>query len=136
MPCVIEKEHTNFAKVSVISKKDFSARPAFLAKFNNTIAHGETITEAMLEAKRKFMSNADFSEQKKLLLSLFEEKKRLTVKDLSEWHGAITGSCSFGRREFQSEHNLKDEDLLSLDEFVELVKDSYGGNKIADLIKD
>ena len=63
-----------------------------------------------------------------------QKKKRLTVKELYSWHGALTGSCRFGRDEFQKEHNLKDEDTLSLEEFVKLTGDAFGGDKVRSLL--
>ena len=113
-----------------ISKKDFSETRCFLGKYENCVAHGNTIKEAILSAQEKYLSSFDFEQKKEQLLKLFEEKGKLTVKELYFWHGALTGSCKFGRSEFQKEHNLKDDDLLSLSEFIKLTENSFGGEKI------
>ena len=124
------KVKENFVAGISVSKKDFSETKCFLGKFENYIAHGSSIKEAVLSAREKYLSSFDFEQKKEQLLKLFEEKGKLSVKELYFWHGALTGSCSFGRSEFQREHNLKDDDLLSLSEFIKLTENSFGGEKI------
>ena len=124
------KVKENFTAGISVSKKDFSETKCFLGKFENYIAHGSSIKEAILSAQEKYFSSFDFEQKKEQLLKLFEEKGKLSVKELYFWHGALTGSCRFGRSEFQKEHNLKDDDLLSLSEFIKLTENSFGGEKI------
>ena len=124
------KVKENFTAGISVSKKDFSETKCFLGKFENYIAHGSSIKEAILSAQEKYFSSFDFEQKKEHLLKLFEEKGKLSVKELYFWHGALTGSCRFGRSEFQKEHNLKDDDLLSLSEFIKLTENSFGGEKI------
>jgi hypothetical protein len=59
----------------------------------------------------------------------------MTVKELYDWHGLLTGSCRFGRSEFQKEHHLKDTDELTLEQFVALTQAAFGGAKIKELLK-
>lgn len=134
--CRFERIHKEWAKVTVISKADFSESLAFIAKYENCFAHGNTIREAMQDAMEKYFSKFDFEQAKESLIAKFKEKKRLTVAELYNWHGALTGSCRFGRSQFQREHGLKDEDTLSLEEFVELCGNAYGGEKIKKLLAD
>ena len=104
---------------------------------NGCFAHGSTIREAIEDAMEKYYGNLDFldfDEAKEKLLAEFEEKGKLTVKELYQWHGILTGSCRFGRSEFQKQHNLKDDDLLSLEEFVKLTEDAFNGEKIRALM--
>ena len=135
MAFIPEHVRINFVAGISVSKKDFSEAKCFLGKYGNCIAHGETIKEAMLSAQEKYFSGIDFEQKKFQLLKLFEKKKKLTVKELFGWHGLLTGSCRFGRSEFQKEHNLKDGDLLSLSEFVRLTENSFGGDKIRQLLQ-
>ena len=134
IPCVFVRVHEEWAEVEIISNDDFTTKKAFLAKFENTLAHGESIKEAMTDAMQKYYSSLDFKAVKKKLLNEFAKKKRLTVKELYSWHGVLTGSCRFGRDEFQRAHNLKDEDTLSLEEFVKLTGDAFGGDKVRSLL--
>lgn len=47
----------------------------------------------------------------------------------------LTGSCEMGRREFAKSHgySLTEEELLTVEEFIELTKNSYGGSVIRKL---
>ena len=48
----------------------------------------------------------------------------------------LTGSCRFGRDEFMRTHILKDDDRLTLKEFVDLTAVHFGGNKIQQLLEE
>jgi hypothetical protein len=111
-------------------------KDAFVGRYETAIAHGKTIRKAIEAARNKYFSELDFDGQKERLLAEFEKKKKLSVKELYRWHGILTGSCEYGRSLFQDEHGLKDDDELSLDEFVKLTKDSYGGDIIARLVEE
>ena len=130
IPCVFKRVHDNWAEVEVIDNADFTTQKAFVGKFENVFAHGSSIREALTDAMTKYYSNLDFDTVKEKLLAEFEAKKRLTVKELYSWHGVLTGSCRFGRDEFQKSHNLRDEDTLSLSEFISLTENAFGGGKV------
>ena len=130
IPCIFKSVHENYASVEVIDVNSLELNKAFIGKFENCFAHGETIREALEDARSKYYQSLDFNEVKEKLLTEFKEKGKLTVKELYNWHGILTGSCRFGRTQFQSEHNLKDDDLLTLEEFIELTKNAFGGDRI------
>ena len=133
IPCIFKSIHENYASVEVIDVDSFELKKAFIGKFENCFAHGETIRDAIEDARSKYYQSLDFDEVKEKLLAEFKEKGKLTVKELYNWHGIITGSCRFGRSQFQKEHNLKDDDLLTLEQFIELTKNAFGGDKIRNL---
>lgn len=133
IPCIFKSVHENYASIEVIDVNSLELKKAFIGKFENCFAHGETIRGAIEDARSKYYQSLDFDEAKEKLRAEFKEKGKLTVKELYNWHGIITGSCRFGRTQFQTEHNLKDDDLLTLEEFVELTKNAFGGDKIVNL---
>ena len=108
----------------------------FLAKYRGFIAHGDSVKTALRDAQEKYLSSFDFDELKEKLLEEFKDKGSLTVAELFEWHGLLTGSCTFGRQHFQKEHNLKDTDRLTLTQFVSLTQNDFGGEKIKELISE
>ena len=68
-------------------------------------------------------------------INKFIETHNLTdkypVKDLERWHMLLTSSCHKGRADFAQSHNLNiNEDMLTIPEFFELVKGSWGSNVI------
>ena len=136
IPCIPIEVHNIWAKISVINKKDFSMSECFLSKYRGFIAHGNSVKNALRDAQEKYLSSFDFDELKGKLLEEFKEKGSLTVAELFKWHGLLTGSCTFGRQQFQKEHELKDTDRLTLTQFVGLTKNDFGGDKIKELISE
>ena len=136
VPCLPVNVHGDTMAVDVINERDWTLGRAYVARWQGEVAHGETIREAVEAAKNKYFARMDPREKKRQLLDLFAEKRRLTVKELHAWHGRITGSCEFGRSRFQEEHGLNDDDTLSLEEFVELTRNAYGGDLIASLLEE
>ena len=58
------------------------------------------------------------------------------AKNLYEWHHILTGSCEMGRSQFVREKGIDLEmDTFTVDEFVTMCKDNYGGEIIKKLIK-
>ena len=136
IPCLPVSAHGDTMAVDVIDEQDWTLSRAYVARWQGEAAHGETVRKAVEAAKNKYFARMDPGEKKRQLLDLFAEKGRLTVKELYAWHGRITGSCEFGRSRFQEEHGLKDDDTLSLEEFVELTRNAYGGDLIASLLEE
>lgn len=135
IPCVFKSVHNDWASVDIVDNTDFTTKSAFLGKFENVIAHGDTIRDAITDAKTKYFSQFDFEKIKEMFLQEFSKKEKMTVKELYDWHGLLTGSCRFGRSQFQEEHGLKDTDELTLKQFVELTQGAFGGSRIKELLK-
>lgn len=138
IPCIFQSVHDTWAKVSVIRTTDFTVFTAFIGKCKGFFAHGKTVREALQDAKEKFYLNIDFEQKKAELKRLFSRSadKKLPVRTLYDWHGMLTGSCRFGRNEFMRDHTLKDDDRLTLKEFVNLTAEYFGGQKIQELLGD
>ena len=136
IPCLPVSAHGDTMAVDVIDEQDWTLSRAYVARWQGEAAHGETVRKAVEAARNKYFARMGPGEKKRQLLDLFAEKGRLTVKELYAWHGRITGSCEFGRSRFQEEHGFKDDDTLSLEEFVELTRNAYGGDLIASLIEE
>lgn len=135
IPCVFKTVHDVWAKVDVINRTDFTAQVAFIGKCKGFFAHGETLRMALQDAKGKYYRSVDFEAKKEELKALFlrSADKKLPVSTLYDWHGILTGSCRFGRDEFMRTHALKDDDRLTLNEFVNLTAAHFGGDKIQKL---
>ena len=66
-------------------------------------------------------------------ISTFKKNQKYTAKQFYEWHHRLTGSCEMGRKSFMADHNITFEDEMTVDEFIELCKNSYGGDIIRQL---
>ena len=54
-------------------------------------------------------------------------------KDLYEWHHRLTGSCVAGRNAFAKDRGIDMEGSSSVEYFIELTKNAYGGSTIRKL---
>lgn len=80
-------------------------------------------------AKRKPIEEriADFKAE-------FESGKKYPASEFFKWHHILTGSCEFGRREFCRQHNIDLENgQYTVEEFIEITKNAYGGEVIKKL---
>jgi hypothetical protein len=135
IPCIFASVHDTWASVEVISKDDFSLSRAFIAKQDGFFAHGETIREAFKAVLEKVTENMDDDEKKRRFLEEFPEYETPYKTDaFFSWHHVVTGSCEFGRKQFAQEHDIDLGGEMTVKQFIDLTRNSYGGEKIAQLV--
>ena len=49
------------------------------------------------------------------------------------WHNRLTGSCEMGRKAFAAEHGIDMSATSTVEAFIELTKNAYGGSVIRQL---
>ena len=133
---VITNVHFNLARGFILND-DLTLTPTYIAKCGDFFAHGETAVDAMRDARRKYEDNLPVDERLRLFRETFPDwDKKIPAKELFDWHHMLTGSCEQGRIAFCKEHGL---DWMngeySVNEFVELTKDAYGGEIIKRLVE-
>ena len=134
IPCVFESVHETWSAVLVIDQNDFSVEKAFIAKLDGYFAHGDTIKDAFASVTEKVMDNMDFDEKKKTFFDKFPSlTEQYAAIDFFSWHHIITGSCEFGRKSFAKEHDVDLDGSMTVKRFIELTKESYGGDRIKEL---
>ena len=122
----------NLAKGFILNS-DLSLSPCYICKGNGYFAHGETLKEARLALQKKIFENMDTDETIERFLSIFEKGKRYSTKDFYDWHHYLTGSCEMGRKSFMQDRNITFDDMYTVDEFISICEDSYGGEIIKEL---
>ena len=61
--------------------------------------------------------------------------KKYSAKELFTWHHILTGSCKAGRESFCRDRQIDiDKDSFTVYEFIEITKNSYGGEVIRQLL--
>lgn len=131
IPTIITNVKGNIAK-GFILHSDLSLTPCFIVKENNQFSHGNTLHEAFESLQEKLYD--DSTEEERILK--FKEhfsdfSKKYSAKDLFIWHHVLTGSCKAGREAFCTDKGIDvDNDRFTVYEFIELTKNSYGGNII------
>ena len=131
---IITSVKNNIAKGFIV-QNDLSLIPCFIAKGENSFAHGNSIQDAVLFLRKKLLKKLPISQR----IIKFKEKfvdiaTKYPAFDFYEWHHFLTGSCNIGRTSFAKDHNINiDTDSFTVTEFIDLVKDSYGQNIIKEL---
>ena len=112
-------------------------KPCFVVRIGDSFAHGETIHEAQRDAMQKHMSEMSEEERLQMFIEKFPSiDTKVTAKELFDWHNTLTGSCLMGRTQWCKDHGINVEaDTFTVKEFIELTKDSYGGDTIKKLLK-
>lgn len=135
IPCIFESVHDTWASVIVIDRIDFTTKQAFIAKQDGFFAHGETIRDAFNAVMEKVTESMDDDEKKRLFLEAFPEYETpYKTADFFSWHHVVTGSCEFGRKQFAKEHGIDLEGEMTVKQFIEMTRSSYGGEKVAELV--
>ena len=122
----------NLAKGFILNS-DLSLSPCYICKGNGYFAHGETLKEARKALQEKILENMNTDETIERFLSTFEKNKKYPTKDFYEWHHYLTGSCEMGRKSFMRDRNINFDDTYTVDEFITLCENSYGGEIIKKL---
>ena len=131
---IVTSVKNNIAKGFIV-QNDLTLTPCFIAKGENTFAHGNSVKDAVSSLQKKLLLNLPIT---KRIIKFKEKFTDATIKypalDFYEWHHFLTGSCDTGRASFVKDHNINiDRDSFTVVEFIKLVKNSYGQSIIQDL---
>ena len=133
---IIKSVRGNIAK-GYILQSDLTLTPCYVVKDSNQFAHGDTLHDAFNSLHEKIYSSETYEER----LNRFKEKftdfnVKYSAKELFSWHGILTGSCKAGRTAFCKDHDIDiDQDSFTIHEFIELTKNSYGGDIVNKLLE-
>lgn len=130
MPTIITSIHNNIAKGFIV-KTDLNFKPCYIVKENNQFAHGDTLRNAFDSLQEKLYDDSTEEERIEAFKKKFPKYDvKYSNRDLFTYHNVLTGSCKMGRETFVADRGLSLDDKTSIREFVELTKDSYGGEII------
>ncbi len=131
VPTLVDHVHGNAAKGRIL-RDDLSTEDCYIAKQGSLFAHGETLREAMDALRDKLFEDMPEEERIAEFVKAHEWGKQYPSADYYDWHHRLTGSCDMGRSEFAKRHGYKltDDELLTVEEFIKLTENSYGGSVI------
>ena len=130
MATVIERVHGNLARGYIVNK-DLTTERCYVAKMDDVFAHGKTAREAHEALCEKVFQRMDTEEKVEAFLREFKPGKKYPAKAFYDWHNKLTGSCKMGRDEFVRSNGIDLENgLYTVEEFVEITKNAYGGEVI------
>ena len=137
VPTIIIQIKGNFAKGYIIDEDNLMSVPCYIAKVGNSFAHGKTLKEAVADAKVKDIEKLAIEERiekfKEVFGSLDSEH---TGKKFYDWHHILTGSCRMGRDKFCEENGINLTKKYSVRYFLNITKNSYGGDIIKQIINE
>lgn len=118
-----------------ILETDLTLTPCYVAKSGNTFAHGNTLKEAIDELHEKLFDDMPEEDRIAEFFKAHSPGVKYPAKDLFVWHNRLTGSCEAGRMSFARSHDIDlENDTFTIEEFINLCKDSYGGETIKKLL--
>ena len=133
VPTIIKSVRDNIAQ-GFILQRDFTLKPCYIVKEQNMFAHGDTLHDAFAALQEKLYDDSTEEERMEAFRKKFPEYDTLYPnRDLFTYHHVLTGSCRMGRESFCKDKGIGLDGSTTVREFVELTKDSYGGDVICKL---
>ena len=131
---IITSVHGDIAK-GFILQGDLTLMPCFIAKVDGCFAHGETVRQAVTDARDKAFEDMPQEERITAFLDAIKPNTEYPVMTLYDWHHRLTGSCEAGRKAFAKDHGIDLSADMTREAFFELTKDAYGGSVIRKAMK-
>ncbi len=132
LPTIITFIKNDFAKGFVFNR-DMTLMPCYVAKFEGAFAHGKTIKEAYEALQEKLLENMPVKERIEKFLKEFKIGVKYPNKKFFEWHHILTGSCLFGRQQFCENRGIDLDGEMTVERFIKLTQNDYGGEVIRKL---
>ena len=131
---LIDVCHDAYAMGSILHS-DLTTEKCFIVKQDGMFAHGETMRDARDALLEKLFDDMPEEERIEKFVEAHDLHERYTNRDFFSWHHRLTGSCLQGRTAFAQDHGIDLDGSMTTKEFLELTKDSYGGDIIRRTIK-
>ena len=112
---------------------DFTMSPCYVVKGNGYFAHGKTIEDARSALTAKIFEDMDSEKAIAEFLRTFKKGKSYSGRLFFDWHHYLTGSCQMGRESFVRDRGLDVDAEYTVDEFIEICGNAYGGEIINQL---
>ena len=136
VPTIITNIHNNVASGFIIGF-DMTLIPCYVAKAGNYFAHGKTLKDAVEDAEAKEMGEMPIEERIEKFIEVFGSLNSEHIgKEFYDWHHILTGSCRMGRDAFCKENGIDLTKKYSVRYFLNITKNSYGGDIIKQIIKE
>lgn len=131
VPTLVDHVHGGVAMGRIL-REDLTTESCYIVKQGSLFAHGETLRAAMEALRDKLFEDMPEEERIAEFVKAHKWGKQYPSADYYDWHNRLTGSCDMGRSEFAKSHGyrLTDDELLTVEEFIDLTEGSYGGDII------
>ena len=127
--------HGNIAKGTIVNR-DLTETPCYIVKEGKYFSHGKTLAEAREGLQDKLFDKMSVKERIAEFWKCHKKGIKYPTKDFFEWHHKLTGSCLMGRQQFAKDHGVDLDGEMTVKEFIELTRNSFGGDIIKKLESD
>ena len=131
----ISRIHGNTAKGTIVNN-DLTETPCYIVKEGKYFAHGKTLAEANAALQDKLFDKMLAEKRIAAFWDCHKKGVKYPTKDFFEWHHKLTGSCLMGRRQFAKDHGVDLDGEMTVDDFIALTKNAFGGDIIKRLEED
>ena len=121
--------HGNVAKGTIVNS-DLTETPCYIVKEGRYFAHGNSLAEANAALQDKLFEEMPAEERIAEFWKCHKKGVKYPTKDFFEWHHKLTGSCLMGRQQFAKDHDVDLEGEMTVEEFIALTKNAFGGEII------
>ena len=125
----ISRIHGNTANGTIVNN-DLTETPCYIVKEGKYFAHGKTLAEANAALQDKLFDEMPAEERIAAFWECHKKGVKYPTKDFFEWHHKLTGSCLMGRQQFAKYHGVDLDGEMTVEEFIALTKNAFGGNII------
>ena len=130
---LIDRVRGNYAKGRILNS-DLTLTPCYIARVDNSFAHGTTLRKAVEDAAAKAIENMPIEQRIEKFVDEFPSlETKAKCEDFYNWHHILTGSCEMGRKRFVIEHGLDMQKEYTVRYFLDITTKSYGGEIIIKL---
>ena len=127
--------HGNTAKGTIINR-DLTETPCYIVKEGKYFAHGKTLAEVREALQDKLFYEMPVEKRIAAFWKCHKKGVKYPTKDFFEWHHKLTRSCLMGRQQFAKDHGVDLDGEMTVEEFIALTKNAFGGDIIKKLEKD
>nr|DAK04964.1 MAG TPA: hypothetical protein [Caudoviricetes sp.] len=121
--------HGNTAKGTIVNS-DLAETPCYIVKEGRYFAHGNSLAEANAALQDKLFEEMPAEERIAEFWKYHKKGVKYPTKDFFGWHHELTGSCLMGRQQFAKDHGVDLEGEMTVEEFIALTKNAFGGEII------
>ena len=124
--------HGNTAKGTIVNN-DLTETPCYIVKEGKYFAHGKTLAEANAALQDKLFEDMPTEARIAAFWKCHKKGVKYPTKDFFEWHHKLTRSCLMGRQQFAKDHDVDLDGEMTVEEFIALTKNAFGGDIIKQL---
>ena len=133
VPTAITAVHGNYAQGFTFKYNSIKV-PCYIARVDNSFAHGETLRQALEDATAKVLQSKPLEERIADTVKKHPDPTEIIPNtELFKLHNILTGSCEFGRKQFCEQRGISLDDAMTMCRFMELTANAYGGEAIRQL---